>query len=73
MKIIINGAVVEVEGNEISYELVQRIAFNGKAIGNHSVTFHNAAPPETDGILLPGATVQIVEGTLFNVSETGDA
>ena len=74
MKIIINGESVEASDLvEISYDLVNRIAFNGKADRTPSITFKRAAPPKTEGTLLPGETVNIVEGTIFNVYVTGGA
>jgi len=73
MKIVINGDAVEVDSDRISYELVNRIAFNGKADRSPSVTFKGAAPPNTEGVLMPGASVAIAEGTVFNVYITGGA
>jgi len=72
MKIIVNGAAVEVDSTEITYELVQRIAFNGKTDRNHTVTYRGAAE-EKQGTLSPGETVGIADGTVFNVYETGGA
>ena len=73
MNIIINGASVEIQEPQISYDLVRRIAFNGKDDRHPSVTFKGAAPPKTEGILEPGASVALAEGTIFNVYDTGGA
>jgi hypothetical protein len=69
MKIIVNGASVEVDAPTISYEMVQRIAYNGKAIGEHAVRFHGGLDGRT-GTLCPGEAVEIVDGTVFNVFAT---
>jgi len=74
MKIIVNGESVEASDlAEISYDLVNRIAFNGKSDRTPSITFKGAPPPKTEGTLAPGESVQITEGTVFNVYVTGGA
>lgn len=69
MKIIVNGAGAEVDGAEISYRDVERIAFNGKDDRGATITYHNG--PGKDGELVPGETVPIAEGMIFNVFVTG--
>jgi hypothetical protein len=70
MKITVNGAQVEVDATAISYEMVQRIAKNGKVDRPHAVHFLNAANGMS-GELRPGEAVEIAEGTVFNVYEAG--
>lgn len=73
MKIIVNGAMAEVDATVVSYELVRRIAFNGKNDQTPSITYKHAAPPRTEGVLGPGNFVEIAEGTVFSVYVTGGA
>jgi hypothetical protein len=72
MKIIVNGNATEVEGEEISYDDVVRIAYNGRVVGSPSITFHQGAGPSENGTLPTGGTVRIKEGTVFNVASTGN-
>jgi hypothetical protein len=71
MKIVVNGASVEVVDETITHEDVLRIAFDGRVVGLHAVTFNGAAPPLEAGDMSPGETVRVKEGTTFNVYASG--
>jgi hypothetical protein len=73
VKISVNGATVEVSEPSISYERLRHIAFCGKDDRTPSITFKGAAAARTEGTLAPGESVELAEGTAFNVYDTGNA
>lgn len=40
---------------------------------NYSVVYKRGVGDKPEGILVPGATVKVKEGMIFNVSETGQS
>ena len=72
MRISVNGASAEVEGEEVSYAEILRIAFDNKPIGHTwVVTVHHPAGPDADGTLQDGGTVRVTDGAVFNVYAAG--
>jgi len=78
-KIKVNGRTRTVEGHEVSFEKVVKLAFpNGPTTPNtkFTVTFRNAAQVPAMGELDPGQSVKVKRGhnpeneTTFNVTET---
>lgn len=78
-KIKVNGRTRTVEGREVSFEEVVKLAFpNGPTKPNtkFTVTFRNAAQVPAMGELDPGQIVKVKRGhnaeneTIFNVTET---
>jgi sRNA-binding protein len=78
-KIKVNGRTRVVEGREVSFEEVVKLAFpNGPTKPNtkFTVTFRNASQVPASGELDPGQRVKIKPGhnpadeTIFNVTET---
>lgn len=78
-KIKVNGRTRVVEGREVSFEEVVKLAFpNGPTKPNtkFTVTFRNAAQVPASGELDPGQCVRVKSGhtpvdeTIFNVTET---
>jgi hypothetical protein len=71
--IIVNGRRKEVVTDEVSYEEVVRLAYGGEVPTGPNiiitVTYRNAAH-DKQGTLLPGQTVEIKDGTIFNVTAT---
>jgi hypothetical protein len=67
MKIVVNGASVEVVDETISHADVLRIAFDGRVTGLHTITFSGAVPPLEAGDMNPGDSVRVKDGTMFNV------
>lgn len=78
-KIKVNGRTRTVEGREVSFQEVVKLAFpTGPTQANtkFTVTFRNAAQVPAMGELDPGQTVKVKSGrdaeneTIFNVTET---
>jgi len=78
-KIKVNGRTRTVEGHEVRFEEVVKLAFPTGATQPNTkftVTFRNAAQVPTMGELDPGQTVKVKRGhnaeneTIFNVTET---
>jgi hypothetical protein len=70
MRIIVNGDSIVVLSGEISYDDIQRIAFDNRPVGLHAITVHNAEGRD-DGVVQPGETVRVKDGTVFNVYAGG--
>lgn len=71
--IIVNGRRKEVTGKELSYEAIVNLAFdNNPPTGPNVVITVTYAKGEDDkqGTLLPGKTVKIKDGMVFNVKAT---
>ena len=71
--IIVNGRKKEIEEKVVSYEEIVNIAFdNNPPVGPNVVITVTYAKGEHDhqGTLLPGQTVKIKNGMVFNVKAT---
>jgi hypothetical protein len=71
--IVVNGRHKTVASNELGFVEVVALAFDPVPSGENvifDVTYRRAAPPKTEGSLLPGETVHIQAGTIFNVTFT---
>ncbi len=72
-KIVVNGREKTVEGNEISYEAVVPLGLDPVPTGPNvliTVTYSDARGPQRSGTLTPGHSVEIRNGTRFNVVAT---
>ena len=68
--IVVNGRQEEAEGKEIGFEEVVKLAYDPVPSGENVaivVTFSGAKGPRHEGILGPGETVEIKNGTSFSV------
>lgn len=71
--IIVNGRKKEVTGPEISFEQVVRLAFDSAPYGENTlftVTFKRGHGGRVEGSLLPGESVKVKDGMIFNVTAT---
>jgi hypothetical protein len=69
MKIILNGQATEVDRDTLSFEDLRRLA--GKPFAD-TITYHRAVAPK-DGTLTPESWVTVKEGSVVNVTNTGNA
>jgi hypothetical protein len=72
VEITINGQKREVRGSKMSYNDVVHLAYSVEPSTLVTVTYHGAAGG-TNGSLLPGDSVSVQEGTVFNATLTGNA
>jgi len=72
--IIVNGEPKKVPTRDVSFEEVVNLAYNGNPPTGpnwiFTVTYRKAAGPKHEGTLTKGQTVEIREGTIFNVTAT---
>jgi hypothetical protein len=70
-EIIVNGRPRRVDGSSLSFEQVTELAFPGGGGPNivFTVTFRKG-DPRKEGSLLPGQSVPIVNGMVFDVTRT---
>jgi hypothetical protein len=71
--IVVNGRQKVVHEKEISFEEVVRLAFPTPPTGENimfTVTYRKARGEQHEGIMAPGQSVKIKEGTAFNVRYT---
>lgn len=68
--IFVNGVAKTVDHDKLTYEEVVLLAFADPGDKIYSVTFEKAKEPH-EGELLPGHSVEIEEGTEFDVEPTG--
>ena len=72
--IIVNGRPKDVEGPEVTFDQIVRLAFDNPPFGGDtifSVTYRkggNEHRPE--GVMVEGDAVKVKKGTTFNVSAT---
>jgi hypothetical protein len=71
--ISVNGEKKVTTAKELSYGDVVELAFPDSPNFAYSVTHSRARGDKPDGILLPGGTVKIKDGTIFNVADTSSA
>lgn len=72
-KIIVNGREKTVEGDEISFEQVVPLGLDPVPSGPNvviTVTYSDAKGPQQSGTLTAGHSVEIKNGTRFNVKAT---
>jgi hypothetical protein len=70
-KIVVNGESADVDSDIATYERVVKIAYpDGEPGTEYTVTFDKAKEPR-EGDLLPGGSVEIKDGTEFDVTPTG--
>jgi hypothetical protein len=72
-KIVVNGRERTAEGDEISYEAVVPLGLDPVPTGPNvliTVTYSDARGPRRSGTLTPGHSVEIRNGTRFNVVAT---
>lgn len=70
--IIVNAQPKEVTDASVTFNEVVRLAGYqpNKPNTAYDITYFNAVKPERDGILTEGGTVEVKNGTRFNVTET---
>lgn len=73
--IVVNGVrhTVPAKPDEISYEAVVEMAFPGHPTGpnwSYPVTYSRGDRSKPSGTLTAGRSVKVVEGMVFNVSQT---
>lgn len=69
--IVVNGEPAEVDSDIVTYAQVVTIAYpTGQPGTEYTVTFDRAKQPR-EGDLLPGGSVEIKDGTEFDVTPTG--
>jgi hypothetical protein len=72
--IIVNARVHAVQDEMLSYAEVVQLAFaNPPQHLQMTVQYSRAAGEKTRGVLLPGESVQIQSGTIFDIAFTGSA
>ncbi len=70
-RIVVNGQPKTATSEILTYDDVVRLAFpNGEPTTIYRVTFRKAEHPH-EGTLVEGQTVEIREGTIFDVTPTG--
>ncbi len=73
-EIIVNAERKTVFSSRLSYaELVAMACPTAPPYTVCTVVYHNAAGPKPEGSLLPGQSVRVRSGTVFNVVVTGRA
>ena len=73
VRIIVNGREKVVTGKEISFDQVVALAFAQPPTGPNiviTVTYHRGHGGKPEGSLLPGGTVMVKEGMIFDVTST---
>jgi Multiubiquitin len=71
--ISVNGRPKEVSNNELSFEDIVKLAFPNPPSGGNivfTVTFRGANEDPSQGTLVAGETVEIKDGTKFDVTAT---
>ena len=70
-KIIVNGRENVVEKEVLTFDEVVKLAdVKGGSDVLYTVTYRKAAGKKEDGILVEGETVEVKDGTIFNVTAT---
>jgi hypothetical protein len=72
VKIFVNTRPHTVPPGEVTFEQVVAFAFPAPPPGQweYTVTYRNGSPGHPKGSLLPGKSVPVREGMIFNVSAT---
>lgn len=71
--IVVNGRRKTVREQVLSYSQIVGLAFENPPTDPNvifTVTYKNAAGPQSEGILVEGESVKIKNGTIFNVRST---
>lgn len=72
-EIVVNGHEVEVEGSHVTFEQLVSIAYPGEASAPnivYSITYRGVASKPHSGELAPGGSVEVKNGSIFNVGRT---
>lgn len=72
-KIFVNGREQIVDSSEVTFHQVVTLAFDRPPSGPYiefRVTYRDAAGPRRDGYLREGQSIQVHDGTVFNVTAT---
>lgn len=72
-KIFVNGREQIVDSSEVTFHQVVTLAFDRPPSGPNieiRVTYRDAAGPRRDGSLREGQSIQVHDGTVFNVTAT---
>ncbi len=71
--IIVNGVGKVVEKDGLSYDEVVRLAFDNPLTGPDiliTITYRRGHDDKPDGFLIPGGTVKVKDGMIFDVTAT---
>lgn len=72
--IVVNGTPQKVKTDDVSFAQIVNLAYNGQPPSGpdyvFTVTYRNAAGKKREGTLTVGQTVEIKDGTIFNVTAT---
>ena len=71
--IVVNGRPKVVAEDKLSFDEIVALAFNPVPTGPDwvfTVTYRDAAGKKPDGTLIEGQTIEIKDGTIFNVTAT---
>jgi len=71
--IIVNGRPKVVEEKRLTFEEIVRLAFPDAVFGpdfEYTVTFTKGPTDNHEGTLIPGQTVKVKDGMIFNVTQT---
>ena len=69
--VYVNGQAKQVEKREYTFEEVIRLAFpNPNQNFEYTVTYSKGEEPKKEGTLVPGQSVKMKEGMIFDVYET---
>ena len=66
-KIILNGQVIDVNANELTYEQIAAMSYEP------TITFGRGHVSKPEGFVAKGGKVKIVEGMVINCMRTGSA
>lgn len=73
VSIIVNARPKTVEKDEITFEEIIRLAYDNPPTGENwvfTVTYHRGHGNKPEGSLVPGGTVKVKDGMVFNVTAT---
>jgi len=73
IEIVVNGHETEVEGSHLTFEQLVSIAYPAEAPAQnivYSITFRKVASKPHSGELAPGGSVEVKNGSIFNVGRT---
>jgi hypothetical protein len=69
--IVVNGQPKTLEDDDVTYDGAIVLAWGSiEPNYRYTVTYRNAAAPKRDGIMRPGDTVEVKNGTIFDVHRT---
>lgn len=71
--VVVNGREKEVTENELTFEQVVALAFANPPSGDNiviTITYRRGHGNKPEGTLLPGGSVKVKDGMIFNVTAT---